>query len=142
MTSRCVLSVFAHVLGIALIGIAIAEPVVASSESQRKADPAGDTHPAANHAARPRNDASTWITLQDYPTDSPRHEGVTRYHLLIAPTGRVGKCEIIESSGAQWLDEATCRNLVRRARFHPATNSQGEAIEGRFEGMMRWYIPD
>ena len=141
MTSRCLLNLFAGALGISLIVIAIAEPVVASSESQRKVDPAGDTPPAANQAARPRNDASTWITLQDYPTDT-RHEGVTRYRLLIAPTGRVAQCEITESSGSQWLDEATCRCLVRRARFHPATNSQGEAIEGRYEGMMRWYIPD
>jgi protein TonB len=134
-------SAFSDALGIFLIAIAIAEPVAANSESQRNVDPAGHTHHAANQATRPRNDASTWITLQDYPTDT-RHEGVTRYRLLIATTGRVAQCEITESSGSRWLDEATCRNLVRRARFHPATNSQGETIEGRYEGMMRWYIPD
>ena len=141
MPSRYLLNRFAGALGISLIVLAIAEPVVASSESQRKVDQAGQTHHVANQAARPRNDASTWITLQDYPTDT-HHEGVTRYRLLIATTGRVAQCEITESSGSRWLDEATCRNLVRRARFHPATNSQGEAIEGQYEGKMRWYIPD
>ncbi|MBA4780944.1 MAG: hypothetical protein A2792_19245 [Sphingomonadales bacterium RIFCSPHIGHO2_01_FULL_65_20] len=141
MASRYLLNLFAGALGISLIVLAIAEPVVASSESQRKVDQAGHTHHAANQAARPRNDASAWITLQDYPTDT-RDKGVTRYLLLIAPTGRVAQCEITESSGSQWLDEATCRNLVRRARFYPATNSQGETIEGRYEGVMRWYIPD
>lgn len=141
MTSRCLLNLFAGALGISVIVIAIAEPVVASWEGQEGVAPTGDTQVAASQAARPRNDASTWITLQDYPTDT-RHEGVTRYRLLIAPTGRVAQCEITESSGSQWLDEATCRCLVRRARFRPATNSKGEAIEGRYEGMMRWYIPD
>lgn len=92
-------------------------------------------------AATPRNDPSTWVTLNDYPTDT-HQQGTTRYRLLIAPTGRVARCEITASSGSKWLDEATCRNLTRRARFAPATNSKGEAIDGTYEGMMRWYIPD
>ncbi|WP_446653019.1 energy transducer TonB [Blastomonas sp.] len=135
------LNLFAVALGISLICTAITGPAIASRERQGGVAPTGKTRAAAIQAAKPRNDASTWITLQDYPTDT-RHEGVTRYRLLIATTGRVAQCEITESSGSRWLDEATCRNLVRRARFHPATNSQGKAIEGRYEAMMRWYIPD
>lgn len=141
MTARCLLGIFARTFGISLISIAIAGAAIAGGETQNSVAPIGETRLAANQAARARNDASTWITLQDYPSDT-RHEGATRYRLLIATTGPVALCEITESSGSRWLDEATCRNLVRRARFYPATNSQGEAIEGRYEGMMRWHIPD
>lgn len=141
MTLRFSLHRLASILSVSLVGVAMAGSAIATWETQNSVAPTGEIRVAANQPAKPRNDASTWITLQDYPTDT-RHEGVTRYRLLIATTGRVAQCEITESSGSRWLDEATCRNLVRRARFHPATNSQGKAIEGRYEGMMRWYIPD
>ena len=123
------------------IDAAIVGSAIARSDTQRSINREGKAHSAPDQPARPLNDTATWVTLQDYPTET-WHQGTTRYRLLIAPTGRVARCEVTEPSGSQRLDEATCRNLVRRARFHPATNSQGEAIKGSYEGIMRWYIPD
>jgi protein TonB len=95
----------------------------------------------AEHSAKPINDPSVWVTLNDYPTDT-YDEGTTHFRLTIGPSGRAIKCQITVSSGSERLDEATCRNLIRRARFSPATNSKGEVIVGSHIGTMRWYIPD
>ena len=141
MTARSLLNLCLGALRASLVAIAIAGTAIANSQNQPSNGPTANTHSAADQPASPLNDTATWVTLEDYPTET-WDQGTTRYRLSIAPTGRVARCEVTQSSGSQRLDEATCRNLVRRARFHPATNSQGEAIEGSYQGSMRWFIPD
>lgn len=91
--------------------------------------------------AAPITDQSAWVTLNDYPTDTTA-EGIVRFHLTIGTLGRVIDCQVTSSSGSDVLDYSTCANIVRRARFSPATNSKGEFVIGSFDGMMRWLLPD
>jgi protein TonB len=108
--------------------------------------PVAPTEPPARFApqdARPRNDIARWVTTDDYPTRDirARHTGTVRFRLAIDASGRVSDCTIVQSSGYAGLDDATCRNVTRRARFDPATDSAGERVSGSYAGTIRWVIP-
>jgi protein TonB len=67
------------------------------------------------------------FSADDYPSDALRNgdEGRVRAKLTIGTDGRVTNCSIIESSGTNSLDRTTCSILTRKARFTPATDSNG-----------------
>jgi protein TonB len=58
----------------------------------------------------------------------------------VTPDGRVADCTITSSSGSPDLDEATCANVTRRARFNPAM-ADGKPTTGSYSGRIRWVIP-
>lgn len=85
-----------------------------------------------------------WVTANDYPTSDLRlgNQGATGFRLTIGTDGQVRSCTITRSSGFRGLDEATCRNLTRRARFKPATDGEGNPVAGEYASTIRWVIPD
>lgn len=94
--------------------------------------------------AVPLNDRTRWITNDDYPARALRDgaEGLVGYRLVIGSNGRVSACEITSSSGSRLLDDETCRQIARRARFEAATNENGARVVGTFTGTVLWRIPD
>ncbi|WP_336980254.1 TonB family protein [Altererythrobacter fulvus] len=92
----------------------------------------------------PANDRSGWVTTADYPTRDLRlgHTGTAKYRVVISSSGKVQSCEITGTSGFAGLDEATCKYVSRRARFDPASNSNGEKVVGTWSGSVSWRIPD
>lgn len=84
-----------------------------------------------------------WVTQNDYPSraQAEEREGVTRYRVTVSPDGRVSDCQITGSSGHSDLDQATCSNIQRRARFNPATDGEGQPTSGTFNGSVRWQLP-
>ena len=66
----------------------------------------------------------------DYPPEAARNhwQGEVRAELTVDTAGRVSACKIIQSSGYQVLDDATCKILSERARFEPARDSLGNAV--------------
>jgi len=53
----------------------------------------------------------------------------------------VADCQVTRSSGSPDLDQATCDNIRRRARFNPATDGDGNPTTGSYASTMRWVIP-
>jgi protein TonB len=98
----------------------------------------------APRGASPLGNPGRWITTEDYPSRALRDgdEGLTRYRLVIASTGKVTACEITNTSGSADLDRETCRLLAKRAQFAPATDQAGAKVVGTFSGSVRWDIPD
>lgn len=92
---------------------------------------------------RPRGDPGLWATSNDYPARDLRegNQGVTRFTVTIGADGRVEGCTVIVSSGFPGLDEATCRNVSRRARFDAATDGNGARVASSYSGSIRWLIP-
>jgi protein TonB len=84
-----------------------------------------------------------WVTTSDYPSRAlnDKREGVTGYRVSVGPDGRVTDCNITSSSGSPELDDATCSNIRRRARFNPAMDGEGQPTSGAFSGRVRWQIP-
>jgi protein TonB len=59
----------------------------------------------------------------------------------VGTDGRVADCSITRSSGSPDLDEATCSNIRRRARFEPAKDGNGQPTTGSYASSVRWVIP-
>ena len=103
---------------------------------------------APGHAARPQSatplaSPAEWVNTSDYPAGALRreNEGITSFRLTIDPQGRVSACLVTVSSGWAALDDATCRLISERARFSPATDRKGRAVEGTYSNRVRWVIP-
>ena len=94
--------------------------------------------------ATPKNNPGSWATTNDYPTRALREErqGVTGFRVTVGPDGRVTSCSVTSSSGSPDLDEATCSNVTRRARFAPATDGEGNPTTGSYSNRIRWVIPE
>ncbi len=90
--------------------------------------------------AEPRNNPGTWATPNDYPSRALREdrEGTATFRVTIDENGRVASCQIVQSSGHADLDEATCSNVSRRARFRKPSEGYGSSYTNR----VRWVIPD
>ena len=90
--------------------------------------------------ATPRNDPGSWATPNDYPSRALREErtGTTGFRVTIADDGTVASCTITSSSGHADLDDATCKNVQRRARFRKPSEGYGSTYTSR----VRWVIPE
>jgi TonB family protein len=91
----------------------------------------------------PQGNPGTWANTNDYPPKALMNqvEGTTGFSVTVGPDGRVSGCQIISSSGSPDLDQATCVNVTRRARFDPALDGSGKPIVGRYQNRVRWQIP-
>lgn len=105
--------------------------------------PAERPLPAEGIAAKAIGDEAHWIIADDYPADSIRREetGTVRIRWLIDDRGRVRQCGILESSGYPRLDDAACRAISTRARYRPARDATGRAIETTRQRTVRWQLP-
>jgi TonB family protein len=93
---------------------------------------------------RPKNSASSWITVEDYPGQAmrDRREGVVAFRLLVDTEGRVKQCTVTQPSGSSDLDEATCDNITKRARFTSGQDDAGNAVEGEYSSRVSWKLPE
>ena len=84
------------------------------------------------------------ISPQDYPAGSSgqREQGTVYYRLTIGVDGHVKECRVTRSSGSPNLDQASCRLLTQRARFKPAVDSSGRAIESTYDNKLVWRYSD
>jgi len=93
--------------------------------------------------AQPKGNPGSWATTNDYPSRALREErsGTTGFRVTIDANGRVISCQVTSSSGHADLDQATCDNVSRRARFKPAMEN-GQPVQGTYSNRVRWVIPE
>ncbi|WP_162233695.1 energy transducer TonB [Sphingomonas sp. Leaf17] len=86
---------------------------------------------------------ASWISTDDYPTDAVRagKEGTTAMLLTIGVTGAITDCRVIQTSGSESLDSATCRAFLRRARYTPAKDKDGAPVIAWDEKKVNWTLP-
>ena len=91
----------------------------------------------------PKGNPGFWVTTNDDPTRALREEraGTTAFRVTVGPDGYVTACTITSTSGSPDLDEATCSNVTRRARFSPAIDANGNPTTGSYSNRIRWTIP-
>jgi protein TonB len=93
--------------------------------------------------AAPKGNPGNWATSNDYPSRALREEreGSTGFRVTVGTDGKVSDCSVTRSSGSPDLDQATCDNIRRRARFAPATDGEGNPTTGSYSSTIRWVIP-
>ena len=75
------------------------------------------------------------ITNRDYPVAIQRgwpRGGRIFLRLRIEANGRPSSCDVMRSFGNQAVDQWTCRLVMDRGQFRPATNQQGVPIAAWF----------
>jgi TonB family protein len=95
-------------------------------------------------SAAPVRPLSAYVSEDDYPAAAVRaaQQGTVFFRLSVGADGRVHGCAVTRSSGSDLLDSATCRLMVRRARFTPATDPQGQPRADEFDGHIEWRLPE
>jgi protein TonB len=84
------------------------------------------------------------VTNNDYPTRALRENraGVTGFRLTYGADGRPTGCDVTSSSGSPELDSTACSLLMRRAKFNPGQDSDGNPTGGVYASRFRWVIPE
>lgn len=121
-------------------GVRTVAEALAAVEQQTGGQPRKRGEPVG---AIPQGNPGEWVTTDDYPASALRNErtGTTAFRLTISPAGAVADCVVTESSGTPELDETTCAVIRERARFTPARDARGRAVQGVFSSRVRWMIP-
>jgi TonB family protein len=84
------------------------------------------------------------ISVQlNYPPTALRAlaEGVVAFEVKLAKDGKVTGCRVTQTSGNADLDQQTCSQLRKTARFKPASDSAGRPTASTYAGKLRWKIP-
>lgn len=61
-----------------------------------------------------------------------------RFRLTVGRDGKPTACEVVETSGQAALDARACGLLMSMAKFKPAVNAKGEAVEDSFQSSIRF----
>lgn len=120
-----------------------APPVVLAAPAPIVAPPAPPAPKGATSAAQPRGNPGSWATTDDYPQKAivQEKQGTTGFRVTVGTDGRVVDCQVTSSSGSPELDDATCKNVSRRARFKPALEN-GQPVQGTYSSRIRWVLPE
>lgn len=83
------------------------------------------------------------FATDDYPFEARRkgETGTVAFTAAIDRDGRVTDCTITTSSGSPSLDLATCSIIRSRARFRPARDAAGRAVEDSQSARISWRLP-
>ena len=83
-----------------------------------------------------------YLSSEDYPFDAMRRgaTGATIVRLDVGTHGRVSDCSVLQSSGDSALDQASCRSLMRRARFRPARDASGRPTSAPVVTQIYWHL--
>ena len=97
-----------------------------------------------NRSVKPVSNLTSLFSGDDYPLEALRNheEGKVAVVLRIGTAGEVTDCVVSSSSGSPSLDLQTCRILWRRARFKPARDQKGQAVESAFRQRIAWQLPE
>ncbi|MDB5724296.1 MAG: hypothetical protein JWQ16_1050 [Novosphingobium sp.] len=82
--------------------------------------------------------------ISDYPKELRETgiAGTTWTKVIVGANGRALSCEIERSSGNTVLDDKACEIIMRRHRYRPARNAQGQPIQGRYDFDIFWHQID
>lgn len=91
-------------------------------------------------APQPLVDFDKWLLPQDYPAMMVSYErgALITYRLTVGKNGKPTFCTIVESTTPQMFDDAVCLGLLKRAKFSPALDLEGEPALAYWIGSVRF----
>lgn len=100
--------------------------------------------PTISKAAGPKGNPADWFSTDDYPSDalSAEAQGTTGIKWEINTAGRVENCVVTRSSGNKSLDNATCRAVLRRGKYTPALDQNGQPMRSSSSRNVVWRLPE
>lgn len=101
------------------------------------------TMPEADYGGATPLNLDSWYRFTDYPEAAIRagRQGYVTVAFEVLPSGRVGKCKVVRSSGSSQLDSIPCRLIRKRARFEPARDPAGAPRTAEATTSMSFWMP-
>lgn len=102
-----------------------------------------ERHESMIRTPKPLNDASDWVSEKDYTSAMIRRgdQGVVRFRLSIDAEGSPTQCHVQGGTAPEALNDYACKLLLRRARFDPALDKNGEPMESFYRASVRFLLP-
>ncbi|MCL4672326.1 MAG: TonB family protein [Sphingomonadaceae bacterium] len=96
-----------------------------------------------SRAPVPVRSPGTWLTAKDYPRTAlgKGQQGIVQVRLAVGADGSPQSCHIQRSTRPVEFDQAVCRGLMKRARFHPALGADGEPMPSFWRSGVRFVLP-
>jgi TonB family protein len=103
-----------------------------------------DAHRTLSRAAAPASIPGNWLNSNDYPKDLLRQHkaGLVQFRLTVGADGKPTHCNIQRSTRPEGFDKAVCEGLMRRARFTPALDANGQAIASFWRSAVHFDVPN
>lgn len=100
-------------------------------------------HRGLTRAVAPRANPANWVTSSDYPSKLliKGEQGIVQFRLSIDANGRPTQCHIQRSTRPEGFDKAVCNALMRRGRFDPALDADGQPIASYWRSTVRFVVP-
>ena len=91
--------------------------------------------------AHPKNSRS-WFNVDDYPVKMLRSdsEAIVNFRIMVDTAGRPQSCHIQVSTRPKEFDEVVCKIMMKRARFHPALDAQGQPVNSFYQSSTSFRI--
>ncbi len=102
-----------------------------------------ERHRTLSRRPRPEQSPTRWITAADYPADalSRGQQAIVHFRLTVNEQGRVTGCRIQRATYGESFQTAVCNAFMRRARFEPALDAEGNPIQSYFLCTVRFVMP-
>lgn len=93
---------------------------------------------------QPIGNVIDWFPADAYPAQARAagQEGRTAFALDIDALGRITQCRVLQSSGSDLLDSATCTQAIINGRFRPARDAAGKPVARAWQSSMRWQLAE
>ncbi len=90
-----------------------------------------ERYQTARSGPRPTKAPGSWVKNTDYPDKAFQmgKQGIVNFRLSVDASGVPTACHIQQSSRGKDFDEATCKIMMRSARFSPAIDAKGVPME-------------
>jgi protein TonB len=128
------------------VPVTVAPPIISAPTPPpviHETAPPAPPPPAVSRKLEARGAPGEWVTPEDYPSADLRAEnqGTTSFELAVGPDGKATDCRVTNSSGFPSLDTKACQMLLRRARFKPQLDGNGQPMAATYRNRVRWQIP-
>jgi hypothetical protein len=92
--------------------------------------------------AAPLTKPSTWILSEDYPSSMlvRGKQALVNFRLNVDAEGLPTACEVQRSYSDPEFDRVTCNHLMKRARFSPALDESGRAVQSYYLNSVSWIM--
>lgn len=140
------------------VGKPLRKPVILETGSMRAPSAALDTcidnlligwgvdvakHKTLSQNAAPLQSPGKWIVSSDYPLDmlSAGQPALVNFRLSIGANGVPTACYIQSTTRPKEFDNAVCKSVMRRARFSPALDANGQPLASYYRNSVYFHIP-
>lgn len=97
-------------------------------------------HRELSRWAMPVTEPGKWLKSSDYPRDmlAKSQPGIVRFRLSVGADGVPTACHIQRSTNSEGFDDAVCKGVMRRARFDPALDKDGQPLASYYVNSVRF----